>query len=167
MLGFASALVHPEESLSFVSLKHACLRREQYTAAPALPEHFATNLPNSERVPRFAKSVFNQTVEATKYGFGGYRGKNSSTGCWTYFCSICVYQSPYASNFASHMRRHTGEKPYKCEVCGRRFSDGSNARKHLLKCQMNSRASPAVPARVVDVKPNMNLFASFVPQSQL
>ena len=29
------------------------------------------------------------------------------------------------------MRRHTGEKPYKCDKCDRAFSESGNLRTHL------------------------------------
>ena len=41
-------------------------------------------------------------------------------------CAMCV-----AHHLQSHMRIHTNEKPYECDVCEKRFSDSGNLKKHM------------------------------------
>ena len=46
-------------------------------------------------------------------------------------CSICGKNSPSSSALRNHMRSHTGEKPFKCELC-----DYRGTLKHHLKAHM-------------------------------
>uniref|UniRef100_A0A1B6DJ56 C2H2-type domain-containing protein n=1 Tax=Clastoptera arizonana TaxID=38151 RepID=A0A1B6DJ56_9HEMI len=38
-------------------------------------------------------------------------------------CNLCDFISAYARNLKQHNRTHTGEKPFPCTVCSKRFSE--------------------------------------------
>lgn len=45
----------------------------------------------------------------------------------------CRKEFKKVANMRDHIRVHTDEKPFGCEVCGAHFSQRSNLNKHLLR----------------------------------
>ncbi|XP_032887573.1 B-cell lymphoma 6 protein isoform X5 [Amblyraja radiata] len=57
---------------------------------------------------------------------------DSSSGEKPYRCNICGAQFNRPANLKTHTRIHSGEKPYKCETCGARFVQVAHLRAHVL-----------------------------------
>ncbi|KAH3897458.1 hypothetical protein DPMN_021646 [Dreissena polymorpha] len=49
-------------------------------------------------------------------------------------CDLCGKQFKFNSLLVRHRRSHTGERPYKCSVCGRAFRQGPHLKYHLITC---------------------------------
>uniref|UniRef100_A0A8C6TJR5 BCL6B transcription repressor n=1 Tax=Neogobius melanostomus TaxID=47308 RepID=A0A8C6TJR5_9GOBI len=58
--------------------------------------------------------------------------KTTCSGEKPYRCNVCGAQFNRPANLKTHTRIHSGEKPYRCDTCGARFVQVAHLRAHVL-----------------------------------
>ena len=75
-------------------------------------------------------------IETVFYFFSGNKGLKttmSQTEDKQCVCEVCGKTiTKKGGNLWSHMRVHSGDKPFKCKVCDKEFIQSSNLKRHLL-----------------------------------
>lgn len=49
-------------------------------------------------------------------------------------CPYCSFSAMHQCILKRHMRSHTGERPYPCEICGKKFTRREHMKRHTLVC---------------------------------
>ncbi len=57
--------------------------------------------------------------------------KCNTAGGKFYLCTMCNFSCLFPSQMKLHSRTHTGERPYKCNMCGKGFNRKDACKRHL------------------------------------
>jgi hypothetical protein len=77
-----------------------------------------------------------QTVLPWNEGVVGiWKGKSTRLNRYVLFCGFCDYVSCRPTHMRDHVRKHTGEKPFRCQFCGRSFARKFSLKIHVCSTQ--------------------------------
>ena len=86
------------------------------------------------------------------------------TGDKPYSCDICDYKTGDHNALRRHKLRHTGTKPYKCSFCSYAAIQSSSLKSHVKSKHQNQRSAEAkVPEFLSSSVPQSGLVLSSVP----
>ena len=73
--------------------------------------------------------------------------RRSHTGEKPYKCELCPYSCAQSSKLTRHMKTHgrMGNNTFKCRFCDMPFSVASTLEKHMRKCIVHQKSSSALP----------------------
>lgn len=63
--------------------------------------------------------------------FVSVKNKGSGNVPQQHQCLICKYTSYHLTTMKRHVRAHTGERPYRCTMCDKRFIQNADLKKHM------------------------------------
>ena len=66
----------------------------------------------------------------------------------TFLCEVCGRSCRRAGHLAIHMRKHNGERPYRCDTCNRGFAKKFDLKRHVMTVHKRSK----INKRSVDIQ---------------
>ncbi|NWI56735.1 ZBT8A protein, partial [Calyptomena viridis] len=94
----------------------------------------ASDSSHTSRVGEEAEFDAENNVERDDYGY--HNGSEGISKKWSlprmrFKCPFCTHTVKRRADLKRHLRCHTGERPYPCEACGKRFTRLEHLRNHF------------------------------------
>ncbi|XP_071489919.1 zinc finger E-box-binding homeobox 1-like isoform X1 [Diadema antillarum] len=113
-----------------------------------LERHMATHMPGRNQVCEICNKAFVNIYRLQRHML------THTTGNRKFKCSECGKAFKYKHHLKEHLRIHSGEKPYECPTCLKRFSHSGSYSSHISSKKCSPvKEQPQGLARIVGVPP--------------
>ncbi|XP_060604140.1 zinc finger protein 691-like isoform X5 [Ruditapes philippinarum] len=114
----------------------------------SLAEDDQTGSPRTPKRKKPKQEPTSSGKKRRKYDKTNYYSKESTNfsvemtdeGDRFFKCTHCKYNSPKIGNMKMHVRRHTGERPFSCDMCIKTFTCGATLKLHKRSIHCEERS---------------------------
>lgn len=116
---------------NYILKRHMLVHRERPYACSDCPRRFSEE--NELKV--HVRMHKNRCSKCRRHCFGPTHLRQHEKSCTAiqYTCYMCTFNTPRQWHLRPHMLKHTGEQPFQCSKCPRRFKSNRNLRYHMNK----------------------------------
>uniref|UniRef100_A0A8D8SNT0 Zinc finger Y-chromosomal protein 1 n=2 Tax=Cacopsylla melanoneura TaxID=428564 RepID=A0A8D8SNT0_9HEMI len=85
----------------------------------------------AELICQYCKSSLSDNEESLVFHAKDCSSAPRPNFAYSLVCVFCAYHTSVRTSMVTHIRRHIGQKPYRCNYCDYKAIQGSNLKRHI------------------------------------